>query len=111
MDEYLKVACVFQIRFSPEIAGKQHNVPTLSLSITKKASGDRRPGGVVVVVTGCGKASGGFHHIRYGRKCVCVMRMRMYAREYDFSNKCRAFNGFLRVCVRKDMSLLLLLLE
>lgn len=26
--------------------------------------------------------------------------MRMYAREHDFSNKCRAFNGFLRVCER-----------
>lgn len=38
------------------------------------------------------------------------MRMRVYAREHDFSNKCRAFNGFLRMCERKDMSLLLLLL-
>lgn len=28
------------------------------------------------------------------------MRMRMYAREHDFSNKCRASNGFLRVCER-----------
>lgn len=40
------------------------------------------------------------------------MRMRMYAREHDFSNKCMVLNGFLRVCVRgKDMSLLLLLEE
>lgn len=38
------------------------------------------------------------------------MRMHMYAREHDFSNKCMVLNGFLRVCVRKDMSLLLLLL-
>lgn len=52
MDEYLKVPSVFQIRFSPEIAGKQaskqQNVPTLSLSITKKLR--RQAGGVVVVV-------------------------------------------------------------
>lgn len=40
------------------------------------------------------------------------MRMRMYAKGHDFSNKCRALkNGFLRVCERKDMSFLLLLLE
>lgn len=38
------------------------------------------------------------------------MKGNAYAREHNFSNKCRAFNGFLRVCVRgKDMSLLLLL--
>lgn len=34
------------------------------------------------------------------------MRMRMYAREHDFSNKCRALiNGFLRVCKRKGQEL------
>lgn len=31
--------------------------------------------------------------------------MRMYAREHDFSNKCRALNGFLRVCKRKGYEL------
>lgn len=87
-------------------ASKQQNVPTLSLDKTK-ASVEGKTGGevVVVLVTGCGKASGGFHHVWKEMR----MRMRMYAREHDFSNKCRAFNG-LRVCVRKDMSLLLLLL-
>lgn len=48
MDEYLKVTCVFQIRFSPEINREQQNVPTLSLSITKKLR--RQAGGVVVGV-------------------------------------------------------------
>lgn len=51
---------------------------------------------VFVVVTGCGKASGGFHHVWKEMR----MHMRMYAREHDFSNKCRALNGFLRVCER-----------
>lgn len=64
---------------------------------------------MVVAMTDCGKASGGFHHIWKEMR----VRMHMYAREHEFSNKCsRALiNGFLRVCVRKDMSLLLLLEE
>lgn len=40
---------------------------------------------VVVVVTGCGKASGGFHHI--WKEVHMHMRMHMYAREHDFLNE------------------------
>lgn len=84
-------------------ASKQQNVPTLSLSIRKKkllARVKRAGGVVVVVVTGCGKASGGFHHIWK------EVRMRMYAREHDFSNKCRAFKRVSSgVCKRKGYEL------
>lgn len=78
---------MFQIRFSPEIAGRQQNVPTLSLSIKQKTSVEGKTDGVVVMllVTGCGKASGGFHHI--WKEMRMRMRMHMYAREHDFSNK------------------------
>lgn len=87
---------MFQIRFPPEISRAAKRANFVSLD-NKKASGEGKTGGVVVmvVVTGCVKASGGFHHTWK------EVHMRMYAREHDFSNKCMVLNGFLRVCEEK----------
>lgn len=72
---------------------------------------------VVVVVTGCGKASRGFHHTLYdmeGNAYAYAYAYLMYAKARLLERtNVGLLNGFLRVCVRgKDMSLLpLLLLE
>lgn len=72
----------------------------VSLDKRKKASGEGKTGVVVgVVVTGCGKASGGFHHIWKEGSAYAYAYAYAYAREHDFSNKCMVLNGFLRVCV------------
>lgn len=92
-----KVTCVFQIRFSPYLNSKQQNVPTLSLDNKKKLLPNvKRAAWWWWWLTGCGKASRGFHHVWKEMR----VRMHMYAREDDFSNKCRALNGVLRVCKR-----------
>lgn len=48
----VKVTCVFQIRFSPEIASRQaaKRANFVSLDKKKKASGEGKTGGVMVVV-------------------------------------------------------------